>query len=139
MRARVFMRKLLGLVLLSLVVCHASSAECAIQPLPFSAVKVRDAFWSPRLETNRTVTIWSNFKKCEDTGRFENFDKAAGHGLDGELRGRSVANDQRKKDGTQQPSHQDSGSHGTWSRRRGEEFMVFAPFLNLDDWRILAP
>jgi DUF1680 family protein len=49
-----------------------------IQPVPFSAVKVRDAFWSPRLETNRTVTIWSNFKKCEDTGRFENFDKAAG-------------------------------------------------------------
>jgi hypothetical protein len=71
------MRKLLGLVLLSLVVCHASTAEFAIQPVPFSAVKVRDAFWSPRLETNRTVTIWSNFKKCEDTGRFENFDKAA--------------------------------------------------------------
>ena len=72
------MRKLLGLVLLSLVACHASAAEFAIQPVPFSAVKVQDAFWSPRLETNRAVTVWTNFKKCEDTGRFENFDKAAG-------------------------------------------------------------
>jgi len=49
-----------------------------IQPVPFTAVKVEDAFWSPRLETNRTVTIPVCFEKCEETGRIANFQKAGG-------------------------------------------------------------
>ena len=49
-----------------------------IRSVPFTAVTVDDAFWSPRLETNRTVTVRYDFQKCERTGRISNFDKAAG-------------------------------------------------------------
>lgn len=49
-----------------------------IQPVPFTAVQVQDEFWRPRQETNRTVTIPFGFRKCEETGRIDNFRKAAG-------------------------------------------------------------
>jgi DUF1680 family protein len=49
-----------------------------ISPLPFTAVDITDSFWAPRIETNRTVTIAYDFKKCEETGRISNFAKAAG-------------------------------------------------------------
>ena len=44
-----------------------------ITPVPFTSVKVDDRFWSPRLETNRTVTIPHVFRMCEETGRIRNF------------------------------------------------------------------
>ena len=47
-------------------------------PVPFTQVQITDAFWQPRIETNRTVTIPSDFQKCEDTDRIANFDRAAG-------------------------------------------------------------
>ncbi|MFC1634901.1 beta-L-arabinofuranosidase domain-containing protein, partial [Planctomycetota bacterium] len=46
--------------------------------MPFNAVRVSDDFWTPRLETNRKVTIPYAFEKCEETGRIRNFEKAAG-------------------------------------------------------------
>ncbi len=46
--------------------------------IPFTAVTIDDAFWSPRIETNRTVTISYDFQKSEETDRLTNFDKAAG-------------------------------------------------------------
>ena len=54
------------------------SAGYAIQAVPFTSVHVQDGFWTPRLETNSRVTIPYCFKKCEDTGRINNFAKAAG-------------------------------------------------------------
>ncbi|GAB4525529.1 MAG: glycoside hydrolase family 127 protein [Anaerolineae bacterium] len=48
------------------------------QPVPFTDVVIEGGFWLPRLETNRTVTIPYDFKKCEETGRIDNFIKAAG-------------------------------------------------------------
>ncbi len=48
-----------------------------IQPVAFTQVSFNDAFWLPRLETNRKVTIPYDFQKCEDTGRVDNFLKAA--------------------------------------------------------------
>ncbi len=48
-----------------------------IQPVPFTAVKITDVFWAPRIETNRTVTIPFAFQKCEETGRIDNFVRAA--------------------------------------------------------------
>ena len=48
-----------------------------IKPVAFTEVGIDDAFWLPRLRTNREVTIPYDFKKCEETGRIENFDKAA--------------------------------------------------------------
>lgn len=49
-----------------------------IKPVPFNHVHVDDAFWTPRLETNRKVTLPYTFGQCEDTGRIANFEKAAG-------------------------------------------------------------
>ncbi len=49
-----------------------------IKQVPFTAVKIEDNFWKPRMETNRTVTIPYDFKKCEETGRIDNFAKAGG-------------------------------------------------------------
>ena len=49
-----------------------------IQPISFNRVTVDDSFWSPRLETNRTVTIPVDFQRCEETERILNFDRAAG-------------------------------------------------------------
>jgi len=49
-----------------------------ITPVPFTAVKVTDGFWAPRIETNRSVTIPAIFKKCEETGRIDNFAIAGG-------------------------------------------------------------
>ena len=49
-----------------------------ITPVPFTEVAIRDNFWAKRIETNRTVTIPFSFQKCEETGRIENFEIAAG-------------------------------------------------------------
>lgn len=57
-----------------------------LTPVPFTAVRVVDAFWLPRLETNRMVTLPTDFKKCEETGRIDNFAKA-GRLMAGEFRG----------------------------------------------------
>jgi len=49
-----------------------------IRPVPFTAVRISDDFWAPRLETNRVTTVWYDFGKCEETGRIDNFAKAGG-------------------------------------------------------------
>ncbi len=49
-----------------------------IEGVSFTKVHVEDNFWSPRIETNRTVSIPSAFKECEKNGRFDNFAIAAG-------------------------------------------------------------
>ncbi len=48
------------------------------RPLPFSEVALTDGFWRSRLETNRRVTLRVNLDKCAETGRIDNFRKAAG-------------------------------------------------------------
>jgi hypothetical protein len=47
------------------------------RPVPFTEVHLTDAFWAPRIETNRTVTIPFAFEQCELSGRVENFIRAA--------------------------------------------------------------
>jgi hypothetical protein len=49
-----------------------------IEPVSLKQVKLNDAFWNPRIEINRAVTIPAVFQKCEETGRVENFAIAAG-------------------------------------------------------------
>jgi DUF1680 family protein len=71
------------------VTCAAVAAELKdypVQPVPFTAVRVEDSFWSPRMETNRVTTVWYDFQKCEETGRIDNFAKA-GKLMNGEFRG----------------------------------------------------
>ena len=48
-----------------------------VQPVPFTAVRLTDAFWAPRIEINRTATIPFAFKQCELSGRVDNFVRAA--------------------------------------------------------------
>jgi DUF1680 family protein len=48
-----------------------------VRPVPFTAVHVNDAFWAPKIETNRRVTIPFAFGKDEETGRIDNFIRAA--------------------------------------------------------------
>jgi len=48
-----------------------------IDPVPFTSVKVVDGFWGQRLKASREVTVPLAFSKCEETGRYENFVKAA--------------------------------------------------------------
>src|SRR5512136_3089640 len=62
------------------------SRDYPIHPLPFTALRVTDTFWSPRLEVNRTVTIPHAFKQSEETGRIDNF-AIAGKMKTGKFRG----------------------------------------------------
>ena len=48
-----------------------------VKPVPFTAVHFTDAFWLPRIETNRKVSIPFAFEKCEETKRVYNFERAA--------------------------------------------------------------
>lgn len=78
----------LNLLFLALaIVCGKVSAQKSdnpkhhhgypINPVPFTSVKVTDTFWGQRLKASREVTIPLAFSKCEETGRYENFKKAA--------------------------------------------------------------
>jgi DUF1680 family protein len=49
-----------------------------IQPVLFTAVKLTDDFWAPRIKTNHDVTIPFTLGKCQETGRIKNFEIAAG-------------------------------------------------------------
>ncbi len=49
-----------------------------LSELPLTAVQIEDAFWSPRLEVNRTRTLDHVYKELELTGCIRNFDIASG-------------------------------------------------------------
>ncbi len=55
------------------------AAGYPITPVPFTSVKVSEGFWGQRLQAARTVTVPLAFSKCEETGRYRNFDNAAAH------------------------------------------------------------
>ena len=72
------------LFILSFIICHLSFSIAQtgypITPVPFTSVKVTPGtFWGQRLEASRKVTIPLAFSKCEETGRYKNFDNAAAH------------------------------------------------------------
>ena len=73
---------LIVLSALALSGCRGKSAALAardypIRPVPFTQVRFTDSFWAPRLETNRTVSIPYALRMNEETGRVDNFRKAA--------------------------------------------------------------
>ena len=62
----------------ALVLTVSAFAQYPIDPVPFTSVKVESAsFWGQRLKASREVTIPLAFSKCEETGRYDNFVKAA--------------------------------------------------------------
>jgi DUF1680 family protein len=56
---------------------QAPKRDYPVQPVPFTSVRLTDAFWAPRIETNRTATIPAAFQQCELTGRVDLFERAA--------------------------------------------------------------
>lgn len=78
------MKKLLTAALVASLCAGAYAATPKLQahgypidPVPFTSVKVNDSFWGQRLKASREVTIPLAFSKCEETGRYENFVRAA--------------------------------------------------------------
>jgi DUF1680 family protein len=74
------MKAIAALLLLSEVcLCQPASPtrDYPVKPVPFTSVHVNDSFWAPRIETNRNVTIPFAFQKEEETGRVDNFIRAA--------------------------------------------------------------
>jgi DUF1680 family protein len=71
---------------------RAALAQPPLSPVPFTQVRLADAFWAPRLEANRTVTIPFGFAKCEEEGRLRNFERAA-HVRDGAYEGQMPFDD----------------------------------------------
>ena len=58
-------------------------SDYSIHPIPLNRVRINDKFWAPRINTNHKITIPYVFKKCEETGRIDNFSRAAGFLNDG--------------------------------------------------------
>lgn len=56
-----------------------------ISPVSFTDVNITGGFWKIRQQKNLEVTIPTNFKKCEETGRVDNF--AVAGGCKGEFKG----------------------------------------------------
>ncbi len=81
------MKRLITLTAAAALVLVATSADkntgksngYPYQPVPFTSVKVTDSFWGQRLKASREVTIPLAFSKCEETGRYTNFENAAKH------------------------------------------------------------
>ena len=51
----------------------SAASDYPHREVPFSAVRMLDTFWQPRLETNHRVTIPAVLRQCEVTGRIQNF------------------------------------------------------------------
>jgi uncharacterized protein len=43
------------------------------KPVSFKSVEIADAFWRPKIEVNRTVTIPIEYEQCKSTGRIDAF------------------------------------------------------------------
>jgi len=64
----------------NLLPLHIHAEGYPINPVPFTSVKVAPtSFWGQRLQACRTTTIPLAFAKCEETGRYANFEHAAIH------------------------------------------------------------
>jgi len=69
---------IMTIVLFILVAGCRMQESGQLRAVAFTDVVIADEFWAPRMETNRKVTVPYDFKKCEETGRIDNFAKAGG-------------------------------------------------------------
>ncbi len=63
---------------LSLLLATAASNAQPLRPIPFTDVSLTDSFWTGRQRVLREVTLPLVLQRCEETGRIENFSRAAG-------------------------------------------------------------
>jgi DUF1680 family protein len=68
---------LLAVAGLALLPAAAGARDYPVKPVPFTAVHFEDAFWAPKIETNRAVTVPFALKQCEDSRRVYHFERAA--------------------------------------------------------------
>ena len=71
---------------LPVVVDSSRSRYSRLRPLPLSDVRLSDGFLEPRRRVNREVTLPSQYDHLEQTGRLDNFRRAAGK-IDAPFRG----------------------------------------------------
>jgi uncharacterized protein len=68
------------------VVDTSGSPHARLRALPLEAVNLADDFWEPRGRINREVTLPSQYRHLEETGRLDNFRRASGK-IGGEYQG----------------------------------------------------
>lgn len=62
----------------AVIVDTTASPYARLRPVAVSKVRLKDGFWAPRLQTLREVTLPSQYELMEQTGRIDNFRRAAG-------------------------------------------------------------
>lgn len=62
----------------AVIVDTSKSPHARLRPVPLDAVTLSDAFWQPRRETLKAVTLPSQYARCEKTGRIDNFRRVSG-------------------------------------------------------------
>ena len=60
------------------IVDTSESRYARLRPLPLADVRLSDGFWEPRRRINREETLPSQYGHIEETGRLDNFRRAAG-------------------------------------------------------------
>jgi DUF1680 family protein len=60
------------------IVDTSISDHTRLRPVSMRAVTLEDSFWAPRLRMLREVTLPSQYQQLEETGRVDNFRRAAG-------------------------------------------------------------
>ncbi len=71
---------------LAVPVSTYASPYARLRPVPLDEVHLADEFWEPRRTINHKVTLPAQYEHLEDTGRLDNFRRAAGK-LDGSFQG----------------------------------------------------
>ncbi len=59
------------------VVDTRASPGARLRPVPIGAVELSGGFWGPRLSQTRRATLPEQYARCEETGRIDNFRRAA--------------------------------------------------------------
>ncbi len=62
----------------AVVVDTSRSPNAQLRPVPLTAIMLTDEFWKPRRDLNRTLTLKAQHAHLEQTGRLDNFRRAAG-------------------------------------------------------------
>jgi len=62
----------------AVIVDTTASPNARLRPVAVNEVRLTDRFWAPRLQTLREVTLLTQYDLMEQTGRIDNFRRAAG-------------------------------------------------------------
>ena len=68
------------------VVDTTKSRHARLEPVPLADVRLSDTFWEPRRRLNSEMTLPSQYRYLEETGRLDNFRRASGK-IGGEYQG----------------------------------------------------